>query len=137
MKKLGLILAIMLLSGIFSSHPARAAAEWNVLQTVKPEHPPIDLLISPNKDRIYVLDDQGWISIYALDGQLRDKIQVGTDVQQIEAGPGDNVLFLLSRTAGTIRIISIDLIENIDIDDSPIKGRPDAPVTIVVFSDFQ
>jgi hypothetical protein len=29
------------------------------------------------------------------------------------------------------------LIDIIDIDHSPIKGRPDAPVSIVVFSDFQ
>jgi len=137
MKKVGSILAAMLIAGMFSSHSAWAATEWKVLQTVKPEHPPIDLLISSNKDRIYVLDDQGWISIYTANGQLKDKIQVGTDVQQIKAGPSDDTLFLLSRTAGTIQVVSIDIIENIDVDDSPIKGRPDAPVSIVVFSDFQ
>lgn len=137
MKKLGTILAAMLLTGVAMSSPAWAQAEWKVLQTVKPEHPPIDMLVSPDKDRIYVLDDQGWISIYASDGHLKDKIQVGTDVQQIKAGPSDDVLFLLSRSTGTIRIVSIDFVEKIDIDGSPVKGRPDAPVSIVVFSDFQ
>jgi hypothetical protein len=137
MKKLSSILAAMFIAGMFSSHSAWAAAEWKVLQTVKPEHPPIDLLISSNKEWIYVLDDQGWISIYTANGQLKDKIQVGTDVQQIKAGPSDDTLFLLSRTAGTIQVVSIDIIENIDVNDSPIKGRPDAPVSIVVFSDFQ
>jgi hypothetical protein len=137
MNRLGSILAALLVAGIFASHSAWAEAEWEVLQTVKPAHPPIDLLVSSNNDRIYVLDDHGWISIYAADGQLRDKIQVGAEVRQIKAGPDDSALFLLNPTAGTIQIISIDFIESIDIEDSPVKGRSDAPVSIVVFSDFQ
>ncbi len=105
MKRLGIIPAIILLAIMFSAPSIWAAAEWKVHQTVKLEHPPIDLLISSNKAWIYVLDDQGWISIYSADGQLKDKIQVGADVQQIKAGPSNNVLFLLSRTTGTIRVI--------------------------------
>jgi hypothetical protein len=137
MKKLGVILAAMLIAGMLPSPSAWAEAEWKVLQTVKPEHPPIDLVISSNRKQVYVLDDLGWISIYTIDGQLKDKIQVGTDVRQIKAGPSDGTLFLLSRTAGTFQVVSIDIIENIDAGNSPIKGRPDAPVSIVVFSDFQ
>jgi hypothetical protein len=137
MKRLGVVLTAMLIAGMLSPLSAWAAAEWEVLQTVKPEHPPIDLVLSSNKKWVYVLDDQGWISIYAADGQLKDKIQVGTDVQQIKAGTSDDTLFLLSRKAGTYQVIGIDIIENIDVDHSPIKGRPDAPVSIVVFSDFQ
>ena len=137
MNKLGTILPALILVLIFSAPSVRAEAEWKVHQTVKPEYPPVDLLISSNKEWIYVLDDHGWISIYAADGQLKDKIQVGEDIQQIKAGPSDNVLFLLSRKTGTIQVISIDFIEDIGVDGSPVKGRPDAPVSIVVFSDFQ
>lgn len=137
MKRLGPIAAIILLAILLWAPSVWSATEWKVHQTVKPEHPPIDLLISSNKAWIYVLDDHGWISIYTADGQLKDKIQVGADVQQIKAGPSDNVLFLLSRTTGTIQVISIDFIEDIDIGGSPVKGRSGAPVSIVVFSDFQ
>jgi 2-hydroxychromene-2-carboxylate isomerase len=137
MKRSAFILVAMLLATICMAPSARAEARWRVEQTVKPEHAPIDLVISPHNEWIYVLDDQGWISIYGTNGELKDKIQVGADVRQIKAGPRDDILFLVSRTAGTIRVISIDFVEKIDIGESPVKGRPDAPVTITVFSDFQ
>ena len=137
MKKTAGILTAVILAIAFLAPSAWSKAEWKVYQTVKPEYPPIDLLVSEHREWIYVLDDHGWISIYASNGQLRDKIQVGQDIQRIQSGPNDNVLFLLSRTKGTIQIITIDVIEDIGIEGSPVKGRPDAPVSIVVFSDFQ
>jgi len=137
MKRLASIPAIILLAIMLSAPSVWAATEWKIHQTVKLEHPPIDMLISYNKAWIYVLDDHGWVSIYNAEGQLKDKIQVGADVRQIKAGPSDNVLFLLNRKAGTIQVISIAFVEDIDIGGSPVKGRPDAPVSIVVFSDFQ
>lgn len=137
MKRTAFVLVAMLLAIACSAPAARSEARWRVDLTLKPDHAPIDLLISPHNEWLYVLDDQGWISIYATNGELKDKIQVGADVRQIKAGPRDNILFLLSRTTGTIRAISIDFVEKIDIGNSPVKGRPDAPVTITVFSDFQ
>jgi protein-disulfide isomerase len=137
MKRTASIVVIMLLAIFCSAPAALAEARWRVDLTLKPDHTPIDLLISPHKEWLHVLDDQGWISIYATNGELKDKIHVGADVRQIKAGPRDNVLFLLSRTTGTIRAISIDFVEKIDIGFSPVKGRPDAPVTVTVFSDFQ
>lgn len=137
MKKTAGILTAAILTIAAMAPSAWSEVEWKVYQTVKPEHPPIDLLVSADKQWIYVLDDHGWISIYASNGQLKNKIQVGDDIRQIKAGPGNNILFMLSRTAGTIQVISIDMIEDIDIEGSPVKGRRDAPVSIVVFSDFQ
>ncbi len=137
MKRLSTIATVMLLTSLVMWSTAWAQAEWQVLRTIKPEHMPVDMLVSPEKGRLFVLDDLGWISVYDVDGRLKDKIQVGADVRQIKAGPNEDVLFLLSSKAGTIRIINVDFIESIDTGKSPVKGRPDAPVSIVVFSDFQ
>ena len=109
MKKTAGILTAAILTIAAMAPSAWSEVEWKVYQTVKPEHPPIDLLVSADKQWIYVLDDHGWISIYASNGQLKNKIQVGDDIRQIKAGPGNNILFMLSRTAGTIQVISIDM----------------------------
>ena len=117
--------------------PALAKTDWQVRQKLQLEQAPIDMLVSSNNKWIYILTSDGQILIYAARGQLKDSINVGPDIDQIKAGPRDDMLFLLSRESKTVQIISIDFTENINTRGSPAKGPLDAPVTVAVFSDFQ
>ena len=117
--------------------PAFAKTDWQVLQKLQLEQAPIDMLVSSNNKWIYILTSDGQILIYAARGQLKDSIRVGPDVDQIKAGPRDDMLFLLSRESKSVQIITIDFTEDITTRGSPVKGPPDAPVTVAVFSDFQ
>ena len=117
--------------------PALAKTDWQVRQKFQLDQAPIDMLVSSNNKWIYILTSDGQIVIYSARGQLKDTINVGPEIDQIKAGPREDMLFLLSRESKSVQVISIDFTENIATRGSPTKGPPDAPVTVAVFSDFQ
>ncbi len=128
---------LIILTSLCLTIPAVAKTDWRVNQTVQLEQPPIDLQVSSSKKWIYVLTSDSKILIYDARGQLKDTITVEPDIDQIKAGSRDDMLFLLSRKNKTFQAITIDFVEEINTQGSPVKGPTDAPVTIAVFSDFQ
>ncbi|MFZ1982974.1 MAG: thioredoxin domain-containing protein [Desulfatitalea sp.] len=116
---------------------AHAEVESEVAATLKLQHPPIDMEVSLSGKRIYVLDDHGQVLICNPSGSILDTIQVGSDIAQIKIGPGDDVLFLSNPKENTIQVLNLTFIHTMTLSDSPSKGPANAPVAIVVFSDFQ
>lgn len=117
--------------------PVLAKTDWQVRQKFQLDQAPIDMLVSSDNKWIYILTSDGQIVIYSARGQLKDTINVGPDIDQIKAGPREDILFLLSRASKTVQVITIDFTEEISTLGSPVKGPVDAPVTVAVFSDFQ
>ena len=76
---------------------ADAKVEWRIENTLKTEQPPLDVTVSPNGQSIFVLTTGGNILIYDSDGQLKDTINVGAHIDQIQVGPGGEQLFATSR----------------------------------------
>ena len=120
-----------------ASSPSRARVEWNVQKTLKLDTPPLDVAVSPNGERIYILTDQGTILVYSPAGDLMEKIPIGKHIDQINVGPREDVLLLQSRQNKTVQILTVDFIKKINTTGSPFKGPADAPVVIAVFSEFQ
>ena len=114
-----------------------AEVEWDIVQTLKLDAPPLDTAISPDGRRIYVLVGGGNVLIYSNRGILKEKIQVGDQVDQINLGPKGEYLFISSRQNKTLEIVSLNFIYNLNVTGAPFKGAKDAPVVITVFSDFQ
>ena len=114
-----------------------AKVEWDIVQTLKLDAPPLDMVISPDGRRIYVLVEGGNVLIYSNRGILKEKIPVGDQVDQINLGPKGDYLFISSRQNKTLEIIALNFIYNLNVSGSPFKGARDAPVVITVFSDFQ
>ena len=129
------VLALLLVPSLpVKSH---ALAEWEIKSELKLDSQPLDVAVPSRGNSFFVLTRSGKILIYSFNGQLKDKIDVGKDVDQIKAGPSDEWLFLSSRKNKTVEIIHIDLIQHIDISGSPFRGSKNAPIVIAVFSDFQ
>ena len=137
MKNHPLIFVICITLMLASTAPTLAQSEWQVLNTLKLEHKPADMIVSADRSRIYVLTEKGKILIYGANGQFRDAIDVGRNVDQIKAGPSPDTLFLLNGKNATIQRVRVSLIENIDTVHAPYMGLADASVSVVVFSDFQ
>ena len=116
---------------------AGAKVEWRIENTLKTEQPPLDVTVSPNGQSIFVLTTGGNILIYDSDGQLKDTINVGAHIDQIQVGPGGEQLFATSRQNQTVEVIALNFIRKINLAGSPSKGPADAQVTLTVFSDFQ
>jgi protein-disulfide isomerase len=75
--------------------------------------------------------------MYNMAGQLTDTLWVGKDVDQFKVSPRDDLVFLSSRSNKSVQILSLSFTKDINISGSPFQGPADAPVAIVVFSDFQ
>jgi DNA-binding beta-propeller fold protein YncE len=111
--------------------------EWNIVQTLKLDATPLDVAVSPDGRRIYVLVDDGNVHIYSARGILKEKIRVGNQVDQINLGPKGEYLFVSSRQNKTLESVALNFIYDLNITGAPFKGAKDAPVVITVFSDFQ
>ncbi len=112
-----------------------AGVEWDVVKTLKVERRPLDVAVSADGRWLYVLTDEGNIHIYAPDGTLKDKVEVGKRVDGMNVGPRDDILILTSKKDKTVQVIT--LLQDISISGSPFKGPANAPVVMAVFSDFQ
>jgi len=132
LSRLPLLLLILLLL------PAAAPAmdvEANLVKSLQLPEPARVLALSADGQQMYVLG-QGKVYLYAIQGDLLGEITVPEDVTDLQVqGPR---LILLTRGEGkVVDYLTVELIQQIEIGDSPVKGKADAPVTIVVFSDFQ
>jgi hypothetical protein len=117
--------------------PASGAVEWNILKTLQLEVIPIDVAVSADGKRFFVLTDQGQVVIYSSTAKMEANIDVGQHVDQIKLGPMGTTLILRSAKNKTIQTVKLDFIQDINTAGSPYKGPPNAPLVIAVFSDFE
>ena len=134
--KKALFIVVLLIAVVFVAN-SFAEVDWSIQETFKMDDAPLDVAVSQDGKYIFVLTEHGDIKVYLPNGQLKESISVGRHVDQIEVGPEEGYVLLKSRKNKTIEMLSIDFIQDINIAGSPFKGPADAPVVIVVFSDFQ
>ncbi len=135
-KIIALLTGLIVLGSITMSYAA-ASVEWNVQKTLQLESAPIDVALSPDGKRIFVLNDQGQILIYSSAGSFLNRVDVGRQFDHIKVSPRGDQLILNSRKTKSVQVITLDFIQNINVSGSPIKGSQDAPVVIAVFDDFE
>jgi hypothetical protein len=135
--KLILLLTIAIVLGAFANSVASDNVEWDVYKTLQLEESPIDVAVTPDGRRIFVLTDQGEIVIYSSAGKIEAKIDVGKHVDQLKLGPRGDSLILSSGKKKTVEIVTIDFIQKINVSGSPYKGPEDAAVVVAVFDDFE
>ena len=130
-------LSIVIILSAFTGGFSAGDVEWNILKTLELDATPIDVAITPDGRRIYVLTDQGEILVYSSTQTVEGRIEVGKHVDQLKLGPRGETLILTSGRDKTIQVATVDFIQNIDTTGAPFKGPEDAPVVIAVFDDFQ
>jgi DNA-binding beta-propeller fold protein YncE len=130
-------LAPILLTLLTGATWVLAAVEITPQKTLIMDGAPVDMAVSQDGNRTFVLTDNGNVVIYDRAGNLTDTVEIGPHIDQIEIGPRGERLFVASRKNKTVEIINLDFIHQINTLGSPSKGPPEAPLVIVVFSDFQ
>jgi DNA-binding beta-propeller fold protein YncE len=136
-KKAMVLFTLFILLGSTTIGSAADSVEWNVQKTLKLEAVPVDVAVSPDGKRIFVLTGKGQILIYRAAGSLADKIEVGSQFDHIEVGPGRDQLILNSSKNKSVQVIALDFIQSINVSGSPFKGPENAAVVIAVFDDFE
>lgn len=137
MKKIFVILLMMVIFFTAFYTQSFAVVESNVIQTLNLESPPLDVAVSPDGEKLYILTENGNILIYSGTGKLTDTLKVDKDIDAIRISRSGDVLFLSSQKSKQVQIVLVDFIQVIDVTGSPYKGPDNAPVVITVFSDFQ
>lgn len=126
-----------ILASIFFVSHSKAEVKWQINKTMQLQKSPIDFTISRSGKYTFVLTDTGEILIHDAVGALRGTINAGTHINKILAGPNDNSLLICSKKEKNTQVLSFVIEEEIDISGSPFLGSEDAPVELVIFSDFQ
>jgi DNA-binding beta-propeller fold protein YncE len=132
-----LLLIMVIVLGAVVNGFATGDVEWNILKTLQLDATPIDVAITPDGRRIYVLTDRGEILIYSSTQKIEGRIEVGRNVDQLKLGPRGETLILTSGRDKTVQIATVDFIQKISTTGAPFKGPEDAPVVIATFDDFQ
>jgi len=119
--------------------PAMAKTTTTITE-VELDVKPIDTAVSADGKSAYILTKKS-ILIYDINkGMIMDTIPLEKKFNSISAAPKGNKLLLTSKSlfgGKSITTISFTVTLDIPVGDSPIIGKPDAPVTLTVFTDYQ
>lgn len=131
------LLTIVVILTSFSKVDASDSIEWNISQTLEFEETAIDFAMSADGKLLFVLTEPGKIIIYSSPTEVKAQIDVGEHVDQIKVDPRGETLILHNRGGKTLKIVSLQFIQNINVSGSPFKGPENAPVVVAVFNDFE
>ncbi|MEJ2688546.1 MAG: thioredoxin domain-containing protein [Deltaproteobacteria bacterium] len=133
-----LFITLAIFSSLFALAPGSAQVEAKVLRSIKTDAAPLDIVSTDNANQIFVLSAGGKLTIYTATGQVREVIAVDPGADRIALASKDGKKILVSSSKNkTVQLVSLAGAEEINIKGSPYLGNPDAPVTLIVFSDFQ
>ena len=126
------MLAVLLCIGT-----VRAEVEWDILRQVSFPSAPLDVAVSADGQKVFVLLEGGEVQVLSATGKLLETLQFGSEGDRLAISPGGDRLFLSSRDDKSMQVAKLEFIKQIDISGSPFKGPADASVVIAAYSDFQ
>jgi protein-disulfide isomerase len=129
-----LILAALLVF-LPASYSFSTSIEGQLLQSLKLASPPLDLSISPDGQRVFVLEDQK-LALYTIQGEPLGEYPLEKKASRIKA-QGPNLVLIYSADSDQVDYLFLDVIYDINNAGAPVRGPQNAPVTITVFDDFQ
>jgi hypothetical protein len=134
-------LRIILLLGLFAwfgSLPvASAAVDWEVVKEMNLEEQPLDIAASADGAFIFVLVPGSVLVYDNTEDKPTNRIPIDKTFDRITWSDKNKTIILTSTTSKAIKVIKVEKVHAVDVSGRPFKGASDAPVTIVVFSDYQ
>ncbi len=124
------------------STPALAEVDWSVDKSIDTKSAIKDIVTSFDGKTLFVLNQNNELVMYDDAGNAKGSMKVDTGMDKIllsgfqKAGVPEQIFVSNSKT-GQIQKLSFSVVAQIDITGSPFLGNPEAPVAMVVFSDFQ
>ncbi len=111
--------------------------EWQVVQQWQLPASPIDIVHSLDGKYVFVLTDDQQVLIYTPAGNLEGTLPVDKGVSAIDIAPRAELLYLIDSKQNTFSTLTINFVKEINTAGSPFRGPEDAPVTVVLFTDFE
>ena len=129
------LLVLLAAAGLANATPADV--DWQILGSIDVDAEVRDMAISAEGRWVYVLTADNEIRIYSSGGKLKGAMPIDPGYDRIKAGPREDILLVSNRDAKNVQLVSVNPVHAFDLGDAPVKGPPEAPVTITVFSDFE
>ncbi len=105
--------------------------QWQIQAT------PIAFVQSLDNKKTFILGSDATVYILTTEGKLLGTLPVSEDVIDIDIAPRGETLYLLNKSDKSFTALALSFTYNIDTKTAPFLGNPDAPVTLVEFSDFE
>ena len=113
------------------------ALNWTVQANWSLPAKPLDLVHSLDNKKVFILTADSKVHIFAADGRKLGEMPVEADTVAIDIAPRGEMLHLINGRTNSFTAMDIGFSQQIDITGAPVRGKADAPVTLVVFSDFE
>ena len=113
------------------------ALNWTVQANWSLPAKPLDLVHSLDNKKVFILTADSKVHIFAADGRKLGEMPVEADTVAIDIAPRGEMLYLINGRTNSFTAMDIGFSQQIDITGAPVRGKADAPVTLVVFSDFE
>lgn len=110
---------------------------WTVVASWTMPTRPVDIAQSLDNKKVFILGADAKVYIFSPDGRQLGALPVDPNVTAIDIAARGEMLFLINNKSNTYTAIDISFNQKIDITGAPIRGRADAPITLVLFSDFE
>ena len=131
-------LLLFSLAFLLSASPllANSQVEVRMLRSIQLDHTPKQIATTADGQRIYVLTETGEIQLFSSNGDPLGRFDAGPDVTGISP-QGSNRLILEMKAQKEMMLVMLEPVVQIPTEGSPSMGPEDAPVTIVIFDDFE
>jgi len=128
---------IVVICLLFAGRPSRADIEWTEKKQIKFEVSPIDMVTSPDGKWLIVLSS-GEILVYSMpEGKVISRMPVDKTFDKLTYSATDETIILSSSARKTMEFVQMVEVHKFSLEALPFKGPKNAPVTVVVFSDYQ
>ena len=131
---LSLVAVLCLLA---AGRPSHADIEWTEKKQFKLDVSPIDMATSPDGKWVIFLS-RGEILVYSIqEDRVAGRMSVDKAFDKLTYSAADDTVILSSSTAKTLKFMQMEVVHKFSLAGLPFKGPGNAPVTVVVFSDYQ
>lgn len=111
--------------------------QWDTKVQFKLPEKPVSFVHSLDNKSIFVLTENNEVLIYSSKGELKGSVPVNSGVTKIDISPYGDTLYLMDTEENSFKAVSVDFVIKVKTGDSAFIGHKDAPVTIMLFTDFE
>jgi DNA-binding beta-propeller fold protein YncE len=107
-----------------------AKVEWSIVGRISLEDKPLDIAISRDGETVYILCEKNILIYSARQNKVTDTVPLTGRFSQIALAPEEGNLLLTDTGGKQVSIIQISQVYDIEVGQSPIIGKADAPVNV-------